>query len=82
MVRVVDAAAMMPLLEQLDDDESLEGWLGDELLVHVAAAVTEGGLQLDDPSLPEQAAARAREALTEYGIEVQRIDRVEVAGDE
>jgi hypothetical protein len=82
MVRITDAAKMIALLEKLDDEESLEGWLGDELILHAVAAAEEAGLDADamegNADLLEQTAQRAREVLADYGIEVQRVDSIAV----
>lgn len=82
-VRVTDAARMIPLLDKLGDEESLEGWLGDELMLHAVAAAAEAGLDTaamsNNPTLCDLTVARAREVLAPYGIEVQRIDSISVS---
>jgi hypothetical protein len=83
-VRIADAAKMMPLLDNLDDEESLEGWLGDELLLHAAAVAAEAMENAKDidptgEAMLDQTADRARTVLTEYGIEVPRVDSIRVS---
>jgi hypothetical protein len=85
-VRISDAAKMIPLLEKLGDEESLEGWLGDELILHAVAAADEAGLDTDamtgNADLCQQTAQRAREVLAEYGIEVPSVESISVVEDE
>ncbi len=86
MVRVIDPVKMIPLLDKLDEEESLEDWLGDELLIHAAAAIEESGLEDVDEinrdttnqPLLKDTGSRANAALDEYGVFVDRVDVIKV----
>lgn len=81
-VRVTDPVKMLGLLDDLGEDESLEGWLGDELMLHAIAAAGEAGIDASsmssDPALCEKTAARAREVLAPYGVEVLSVASISV----
>jgi hypothetical protein len=86
MVRVTDAAKIMPLLDKLDEDETLEDWLGDELLIHAAAAIEESGLEdvdainsdtTNQPLLTDTC-ARANAVLEEYGVLVDTVSAIKI----
>ena len=88
-VRVIDPARIVPLLEKLSDEESLEDWLIDELVLHAQTAASESNRSLDEltsgtysAQLGEKTTQNANEVLGEYGIEVQRVDDCAISVEE
>jgi hypothetical protein len=81
---VKDGALAFGLLEHLDDEESLEDWIGDEIATHLADAI--GALdvpdilhvtsQARDADVIEDAMKRANEVLGTYGVKVEKLDEL------
>ncbi len=82
-ITVQDGSKAIGLLEHLDDEESLEDWLGDEIATQLADAIGELDVpdilhvtsQAHDADLVEAALAKANDVLGAYGV------RVEALGD-
>jgi len=78
---VKNATLALGLLEHLDDEESLEGWIADEIATHLADAI--GALDIPDilhvtsqaydMDLIETALANANGVLSEYGVSVESL---------
>jgi hypothetical protein len=89
-LQVTSAEQVIALLDELDDEESLEDWLADELAVHLKASVDERGnmglLELTSGAFCEEmqdsALAGARAVLGPYGITVVSVNIAETAPDE
>lgn len=87
-LRICDAAKVVGLLEKLSDDECLEDWLVDELVLHAQVAATQSNRTLAElasgahgAQLAVKIAQNAGEILVEYGIEVQSVDEVAITVD-
>ncbi len=84
-LRITDASDAIALLEQLGEDESLEDWLGDEIALHVTAAIDERTkeqlLELTsgafNEEISEAALPMSNEALEDYSITVSAIADLE-----
>jgi hypothetical protein len=89
-LQVTAPELVMALLDSLDDEESLEDWLSDELAVHLKASVDEREsqelLELTSGAffeeLQDSALASARAVLEPYGISVVSVTVAETAADE
>jgi hypothetical protein len=87
-LRITDATKVVPLLEKLSEDECLEDWLIDELVLHAQAAATESNRTLAElasgahgAQLAVKIAQNAGEILVEYGIELQSVDEFAVSAE-
>lgn len=80
-LKVTDGARAIGLLEHLDDEESLEDWLGDEVATHLADAILEVKVdsiiaiqsQAHDDDLVEATLARANDVLGAFGVKVEQL---------
>ena len=78
---VKNGTLALGLLEHLDDEESLEGWIADEIATHLADAI--GALDIPDilhvtsqaydADLVESALANANGVLAPYGVSVESL---------
>jgi membrane protease subunit (stomatin/prohibitin family) len=87
-VRITDPNKLPDLLGELGDDESLEDWLGDELLTHLSEAIAAKPMPFLDLSsgayamdFQEATKNAANQTLAQYGVEVASVDDLEIAAD-
>jgi hypothetical protein len=81
---VTDGSRAIGLLEHLDDEESLEDWLGDEVATHIADAILEIKVesivditsQAHDEDIGIAALAKVNDVLKNYGVKVESISEL------
>lgn len=82
-VQVRDAAKMVELIAMvIEQEQTVEDWLADEIAIDAATAADDVGVDLADleaerASVMPKAIARANEVLADHGIELLSIEELE-----